>query len=85
MGNCESVEILSYFSNLARSAGFELPDLGSDLLQERPTAYWARAESTGVAVPDGGVGTRSHATTLLMVRKRNGAPIGSGGPRLRWL
>ena len=29
MVNCEAVEILSYFSGLARSAGFELPDLGS--------------------------------------------------------
>ena len=28
MVNCEAIEILSYFSDVARSAGFELPDLG---------------------------------------------------------
>ena len=28
MVNCEAVEILSYLNGLARSAGFELPDLG---------------------------------------------------------
>ena len=29
MVNCGAVEILSYFSGLPRSVGFELPDLGS--------------------------------------------------------
>ena len=51
--NCEAVEILKPFSDLARSAVVELPDLGSTVLIKRAASCGPSLEIIPVVASDG--------------------------------